>query len=131
MTPIEKDHHREDVLNLNLQGLAPIVARARDAKVDDFALVVIDADDPAWRELAEGLVPDIDQLRALGARPFARGRWPRTMLHTLLSDVVPSIAEHVAKPCGLLVAVFAAGGCGLYRVGEVDDHLVVLAGRPN
>jgi hypothetical protein len=119
---------REALWRLNQERLAELAWRAIHVKKldpQDFLIVCIDVDDPAWTDLVEALMPghDWDVYRARGEAPIARGSVLRSTVGEYLAHVIPGVARKLRKPDdpGVQVMVLAAGGGSLYLVEPKED----------
>lgn len=108
---------REAYYTANADRLAQLAHKAyeKGRKLDEFFVICIDADDPAWKELVDGLMPDQNwfALRARGEKPFARGTLLRNGLEEVIAKMIPGIAPIIndAPPAGhVLVILLAEGG---------------------
>lgn len=116
--PSPGDLERETFFNLNAGRLSELAWRAvfvKNLRRNTFFIICIDYDDPAWRDLADALMPghDWQSYRDRGERPVARGSVMTSGVGDYLKEVVPAIAAafdlRLADDQALAV-VLAAGG---------------------
>lgn len=119
---------REALWRLNRERLAELAWRAlhvKKMKPEDFLIVCIDVDDPAWTDLVDALMPehDWDAYRQRGEAPVARGSVERASVGEYLSRVIPGIAGRLRNPDEgeIQVVVLAAGGGSIYLVEPKED----------
>ena len=112
---------RHEFYLLNLSALKQLYGRAvgRGMPENEFMLVCIDVDDPAWTGLADRLMPgeDWQHYRDRGEKPVARGSVMRNGISEYLSEVVPGIAPALLEGPGegaVHVVVMAEGGASIY-----------------
>lgn len=119
---------REALWRLNRERLAELAWRAihiKKMKPEDFLVVCIDVDDPAWTDLVDALMPghDWDAYRKRGEAPIARGSVDRATAGEYLARVIPGIANRLRHPQKgeIQVMVLAAGGGSMYLVEPKED----------
>ncbi len=91
---------------------------------EDFVALVIDVDDPNWKEVVEVLMPNAtedywQEFRDRGQTPVARGTAMAKGLIEYLSKVCPDVAPALTSelPSGIVRAVVLAdGGASVYHI---------------
>ena len=115
---------RQEIFDDSAERLADIAYRAIHELGKDpseIVTVAIHVDDPEWTFVADALMPGYDwqQFRDRGEKPVARGTVMGDGMCAMLSELVPSLADAIAKgpPDGHLFAfVLDGGGASVYAV---------------
>ena len=119
---------RHDLFLQNKGRLEEMAHRAvfeKNMNPSDFLVVCIHADDPAWIELVEFLMPghDWQQYRDRGEKPVVRSS-ALIGLRDYVSEVVPDIKDALFAevPDGHVLAIsFDVGGASVFHVCFTSD----------
>ena len=110
---------------IRLERLAYKAIHDRKMGAEEFIVVCIDVDDPAWTDLAFHLMPGTDwqQYRNLGQRPMARGI-VLAYICGYLGEVVPAIKEALFRKLPENTAravIMGGGGASVYFIEPVSE----------
>ena len=119
---------RDDLFQLNIKRLEQFAFRAlqKGSRPDQFIVVCIDVDDPAWTEVVDGLMPGYDwqQYRDRGEKPVARGTAHASGLRGYLGIAVPDIEVALTGPLpdgAARAVVMAEGGASVYFITPTPE----------
>ena len=127
---LNPDEEARDILfHSNRERLEQLAWRAiqRGLSPSQFITVLIDVDDPAWKEVVDNLMPgqNWQQYRDQGQKPLARGTVTGDFV-SILSKVVPAIAPALdpnRMPSGLVKAVIMGnGGASVYVIEPTPQY---------
>jgi hypothetical protein len=101
---------------LNYDAMLRLANRAQETgrTHETHIIVAIDADDPAWTNLRDALMPghDWDAYRARGEAPVARGIVPKSYFAPWLYEMVPALRGSLERQPVLthIALIFTNGG---------------------
>ena len=118
-----EDKVRDEIFYKNRSRLCELATRAvftHEKTPDQVAVIVVQADDPYWGQLANTLMPDADwdAIRAQGMEPLARGSVEWSTVE-FICEVCPDVSQLLRReptPGTLYGIVCAENGVAVYEV---------------